>query len=336
MSTSTLTSTFTVPTGAEWVPASEVRHANYRGQYDTAHCQNLASDIVARGLQTLPIVTDQTVSPWLTGPGYLAVSGNTRIVVMRDLLSCDRIPVEVRGYVSERDMLDEQVRENELRREVDRIDRVRIAMKYRDEHRMSSTDIGTRMSLTATQVGRLLTLGDRLSVRALETWSTGLLLDGQASELCRVDRDRQDSVIDLCKSRRFSVRAFEQLIDRIVEAQIEDAQTGIFEVSAFALQLQDMAADVTDNVCHRPTRRALEAQIVELQRKVTEMANNKPIGPTAALEWANKLVFPPKRAYALACIAAAQTGAPWPTAPNGEIEWATKVHVKLAKLGLTP
>lgn len=219
------------------VPARSLADNNYRTTYDMAHVSALAADIAAHGLQTPPMVRPSGPMTWHV------VFGHTRILAMMELGWAD-IPVQFApADWSEADCFDAQIRENELRREVPKADRAKAMLIARDVHGRSIDQVAEIFNVSAGVVRNWLRCAESLTDNALADWSACLLSDMQAYALCRVGKDRQRPVLELCRGERFSVKAFDELVSRIVAGQNEDAQTGMFDMADFALQVQDMAAE---------------------------------------------------------------------------------------------
>lgn len=220
------------------VPAAMIREHNYRASYDDAHIGRLADDIARDGLQSAPMVRA------MPDGTYRLVYGHCRSRAMIRVLGWEMVPVVIADDdMTDADEFSAQLRENELRRAVSKADRARAAARLRDQFGKDITEIAAIMNVSTTTARNWIRCAECLSDSAMADWSAEFLSDVQAYTLCRVNADRQAAVLALVRSDKYSVKAFDALISRVIIAQNEDAAGGMFDMSEFTMAVQQMGED---------------------------------------------------------------------------------------------
>ena len=241
---------------------------NDRKTFDQHALEVLARSIAENGLAQ-PII----VRP--AGEQFEIVAGERRFRAMTRYLGWDRIPSLVRDY-DDAHAANVMLAENTSRADLDPIEEGGAYAKQLDLGR-TIDEIADIAGVPVSRVRARLRTLDGLCENAKDDYRAGILNHQQALELCSIDKDRQQPLLDAMRRESFSTSQWRDLLTRIRRAQAEDAESGLFNADEFTLRVEEFTADVKRK---RPFNRTAARSLI--RRLAAELGDDHPLAVEAA------------------------------------------------------
>lgn len=209
---------------------------NDRTTFNERHLADLAASIARDGIAQPP-----TVRPMPNGR-FEIVCGERRIRAMR-LLGWEDAPVIVRP-MSDIEASAIMLAENLARVDLDPVSEGQAYARRIEQFAMTETEVAAMAAVPLGRVSNRVRCWRRLSDAAKQDYAAGLLNHQLAIDLCRVDPDRQHSLLALLRRETFTARQWADLIARVLEAQREDSTSGLFDPVEFELTAESYVSEV--------------------------------------------------------------------------------------------